>query len=278
MDYFTRLKNFWFPDLNAFWWLLLALPGLYFFQTVVHEGTHGLTAFVKTGSFPTVAPFPHLTETGGFLNGVTLYDPSVAEKPKPLERQDCNTQVKTPNTRLAGWIGMPQFVDILLIVCFTLIFMFADIRSAMLRFALRAWYLGAWIDFMFNTARHLVGGCKDTQDWSRVMLRADIGDGWFALLTWLLWLLILCHFVWVYWSAWGRNAVAESGFWDYRWIAFSLGLLSTVAVVWMLAVSDKGINKGNVVFVIPFILQCLSIVWCAIYFWLTFSRQTQSPG
>ena len=60
MDYFTRLRNFWFPDLNALWWLLLALPALYFFQTVVHEGTHGLTALVKTGTFPIVAPFPHL--------------------------------------------------------------------------------------------------------------------------------------------------------------------------------------------------------------------------
>ena len=29
MEYFTRLRNFWFPDLNALWWLLLALPALY---------------------------------------------------------------------------------------------------------------------------------------------------------------------------------------------------------------------------------------------------------
>jgi len=146
MDYFTRLKNFWFPDWNALWWLLLALPALYFFQTVVHEGTHGITAYMSRGSFPTVAPFPHLTNNGGFLNGVTLSDSSTAEKPVPVERQDCNSAKKTSNPRLAGWIGMPQLVDILLVVCFTLIFMFANIRSPMIRFALRAWYFAAWID------------------------------------------------------------------------------------------------------------------------------------
>ena len=105
------------------------------------------------------------------------------------------------------------------------------------------------------------------------MLRGDIGVGWFALLTWFLWLVILCHFVWVYWSAWGREAVAETNFWDYRWVAFILGIMSTLAVIVSLAVSDDRIDKGTVVFVVPFIVQILALCWYWIYFGLTFKYQ-----
>ena len=105
------------------------------------------------------------------------------------------------------------------------------------------------------------------------MLRGDIGDGWFALLTWLLWLGILCHFIWVYWSAWGKNSVSETSFWDYRWIAFMLGILSTLAVLLSLVISDVRIVKGTVFFVVPFIVQILSLCWYWIYFFLTFKYQ-----
>jgi hypothetical protein len=277
MEYFTRLRNFWFPDWNALWWLILAFPALYFFQTVVHEGTHGFTAFVDRGNFPTVAPFPHLTADGNFLNGVTLSsrDGSTSERPVPVERQDCDSPTKTSNPQLAGWIGMPQIIDIVLILIFTVIFMFWNIRSPMIRFLLRIWYFGVWIDFMFNTARHLFGFCKASMDWSRVMLRGDIGLGWFAFLTWFLWLVILCHFVWVYWSQWGKEAVEETSFWDYRWVALVLGVLSTVAVVVSLAVSDDRIDKGTAAFVVPFIIQILAVIWYGIYFGLTFKYKDQ---
>ena len=275
MDYFTRLKNFWFPDWNALWWLLLALPGLYFFQTVVHEGTHGLTAYVSRGSFPTVAPFPHLTKKGDFLNGVTLplLDGSTSEKPVPVERQDCNSSTKSSNPRLAGWIGMPQLVDILLIVVFTVIFMFWNIRSPLICFLLRVWYFGVWIDFMFNTARHLFGICKDSMDWSRVMLRGDIGDGSFAVLTWFLWLVILSHFVWVYWSKWGKEAVEETDFWDYRWIALILAIMSALAIVVSLAVSDDRIDKVTFVFFAGLFFQIAGLVTYLVYFVTTFTRR-----
>jgi hypothetical protein len=74
VEYFSRLRKFWFPNLNALWWLLLAFPGLYTFQTTIHEGTHGVVAWMNNGDFPKVAPFPHLTPDGNFLNGVTIPD------------------------------------------------------------------------------------------------------------------------------------------------------------------------------------------------------------
>lgn len=278
MEYFTRLKNFWFPDLNAFWWLLLAFPGLYFFQTVIHEGAHGLTAFVKTESFPTVAPFPHLQKDGDFLNGVTLFDKASAENPVPKERDKCDSSTKVDNPRLAGWIGMPQILALLLIVCLSLIFLFADIRSPMLRFVLRIWYFGLWIDFMFNTARNLFGGCKAGQDWSRVMLRGDIGTAGFAVLTWFLWSIILSHFIWVYWSKWGRNPVAETNFWAYRWVALALGILSTIAIVVSLTVAnnDVRVDKGSWVFVLGLVIQILAAIWYWLYFGLTFKYQSDT--
>lgn len=275
MDYFTRLKNFWFPDSNALWWLLLALPALYFFQTVVHEGTHGLTAYASRRSFPIVAPFPHLTKKGNFLNGVTLplLDGSTSEKPVPIERQDCNSPTKTPNPRLAGWIGMPQLVDMLLIVVFTVIFMFWNIRSPLIRFLLRLWYFGVWIDFMFNTARHLFEICKDSMDWSRVMLRGDIGDGSFAVLTWFLWLVILSHFVWVYWSKWGREPVEETSFWDYRWIALVMAIMSAFAIVVSVAVSDDRIDKLTFIFFAGLLFQLAGLVANVVYFATAYTRR-----
>jgi len=282
MAYGTRMKSFWFPDCNALWWLLLALPAVYFFQTAIHEGTHGLTAYLKRGTWPIVAPFPHVRTGAGPLNGNTLpledKNKSTSEKPVPIERTKCDSATKESNPRLAGWIGMPQFVDLLLVVCLSLITYFANIRSPLWRFMLRLWFFAVWIDFMFNTWRHLFGLCSDKQDWSRVMLRADIGDVTFGVITWLLWGAFLCHFIWVYWSAWGKNEVAETSFWDYRWVALVLGLLSITAIIVSLVVSDDRIDKGNAAFVIPLILQFLSAIWCVIYFGLTFKDRQQSSS
>ena len=279
MEYLIRLKNFWFPDWSAVGWFLLAFPALYFFQTVIHEGSHGLTALANRGSMPIVAPFPHLRQSNGdFLNGVTLplTDGSTSEVPVPVERQLCNSPAATPNPRLAGWIGMPQVVDIILMVGLSLITLFANIRSPMFRFLLRIWLFGVWIDFFFNTARNLVGACKEGQDWSRVMLRGDINDAAFAILTWFLWSAFLSHFIWVFWSAWGKNPVAETRFWDYRWIALVLSLLSIIAIILSFAIDDNRIAKDNAAFIVPLVFQFLSAVWCAIYFGLTFKYQNQS--
>jgi hypothetical protein len=180
------------------------------------------------------------------------------------------------NPRLAGWIGMPQVVALLLIVCLSLIVLFADIRSPMLRFVLRLWYFGLWIDFMFNTARNLFGDCKAGQDWSRVMLRSDINVAGFAVLTWFLWSVVLSHFIWVYWSKWGRNPVAETDFWAYRWVALGLGILSILAIVLSLTVAnnDVRVDKSSAAFIVVLIVQILSAIWYAIYFGLTFKFQS----
>ncbi len=269
MTYLQRLRNFWFPDRMALVWLLFALPALYFFQTAVHEGTHGLAAFIVTGSFPKVAPFPHETTGDGPLNGVTLAD--TATTVIVNTRTSCDSAVRSDIPVLAGFPAAPQFLDIVLVVAFTAVFCFAAVRDPLWRFPLRAWYLGAGIDFMYNTARGLVGSCNPIRDWSKFQLLADISPGLFALLTWALWLVVLSHFAWVYWSAWGRTPVArQTGFWDYRWIAFALGILSLIAVLLSITVSDPEINKASVAFVAPFIVQVAALVWYWVYFALTF--------
>lgn len=268
MDYFRRLGNFWFPDVMAIAWLLFALPALYFFQTTIHEGSHAMAAFTVTGSFPKLAPFPHSTADGGFLNGVTLGDSSTVVS--VVERQSCDSPAKTRFTRLAGFPATPQFLDLVLIVIFTFIFIFTSTRDPVLRLFLRAWYLGAIIDFMYNTIRGLIGGCNPSTDWSKFMLGSDISPAVFAVMTWIFWLAILSHFIWVNWSKWGRDPVTTSGWWDYRWFAFVLGLLSLAAVLLSFLVSDPQINKFSVAFIFPLVVQIGALIWYWVYFGLTF--------
>jgi hypothetical protein len=267
-NYFARLGNFWGRDWNHWIWLLFSLPALYFFQTTVHEGTHAMAALVTTGSFPKLAPFPHQTQSGNFLNGVTLGDPSTTVT--KVIRTQCNSSARTATRTLGGFIAMPQFVALGLIILFSTLFFLVPVPNPYVRFALRAWYLGACIDFMYGTIRGLIGGCNPTADWSRFMLRADIAPGLFALMTWILWLGVLSHFLWVYWSAWGKNAVAETGFWDYRWIAMTLGVLSFIAVLLSLAVSDPAIVKKSAAFIVLLIVQIGALIWYWVYFGLTF--------
>jgi hypothetical protein len=106
------------------------------------------------------------------------------------------------------------------------------------------------------------------------MLTAGMSLGLFAVLTWLLWLIPLSHFVWVYWSGWGREPVDRTGFWDYRWIALLLGILSFFAVLLSITVSDPDIDKGSVAFVLPFIVQIAALIWYWVYFGLTFKYKT----
>ena len=275
MEYFTRLKNFWFPDWNAVAWLFLALPALYFFQTTIHEGTHATAALVVTGNFPKLAPFPHRTSAGNFYNGVTLDDPSTDVT--VIERTSCTSPTRSSNTRLAGFSGMPQFIALGLAIRFSALFFFTTFTNPMVRFGLRLWFLGACIDFMYGTARGLIGGCNIFADWSKFMIRADINPGVFALMTWIFWLVILSHFVWVYWSGWGRETVPATSFWDYRWISFLLGLLSLIAVLWSAFLNDPAIIKDSAEFIVPLIIQVLALIWYWIYFGLTFKYQSSAP-
>ncbi len=268
MEYFRRLGRFWFPNAMAVVWLLFALPALYFFQTTIHEGSHAFAALVSSGNFPKLAPFPHLTADGNFLNGVAIPDRGSTET--VLERASCESRTKTRNPRLAGFIGLPQFIALGLIILFSVVFILTTVEDPLVRFGLRAWYFAACVDFMYNTARGLVGGCNASADWSKFMLRSDIDGGLFALMTWLFWLLILSHFLWVYWSPWSRESTTQARFWDYRWISFILGLLSLLAVILSLAVSDPGIDKSSVAFILPLVIQFLSLGWYWTYFGLTF--------
>lgn len=268
MEYFKRLGNFWFPDWMAVVWLLFALPALYFFQTTVHEGSHAMAALFATGSFPKVAPFPHLNTDMGFLNGVTIG--SSDSYVTVIGRTECDSDARRSHTVLAGFPAAPQFVDLALIVLFSVLTGITTFTNPMVRFPLRAWYLGAAIDFMYNTARGLIGGCNKGTDWSKFLLGSDMSSGVFALLTWIFWLGILSHFAWVYWSGWGRHEVPKTGFWDYRWVALILGILSFFALVLSAAVSDPSIDKSSAAFIVPLIFQMAAFVWYWIYFTLTF--------
>jgi hypothetical protein len=249
-------------------WLLFSLPALYFFQTTVHEGTHAMAALISSGSFPKLAPFPHQTPSGNFLNGVTLGDASTTVV--KVIRTQCNNPARQRVRTLAGFIAMPQFVALGLVVLFSFLFFLVSIPNPFVRFPLRLWYLGASLDFCYNTIRGLIGGCNATADWSRFMLEADIAPALFAVMTWIFWLVVLSHFVWVYWSAWGKETVSETGFWDYRWVAMILGILSLIAVLLSLTISDPQIIKKSAGFIVPLIVQICALCWYWTYFGLTF--------
>jgi hypothetical protein len=221
--------------------LALGLPALHFLQTVIHEGSHALTGLAAGGS-PKLAPFPHVSPSGAFRNGVTF--------------------------GAGGFIATPQFVGLSLVVLLTLIFLLWPIRNRYVRLLLRWWFLGVSIDLLYNTARELVGGHNPLPDWSRFQDAFGIPEAGMIALTWLIWLTVWSHLVWVYLSAWHRVNVRPptAGFWDYRGIAILYGALSLVAVVVSLAVSDPGIVKAHVAFLGPLLLlQVPSVVWHTVY-------------
>jgi hypothetical protein len=272
MEYFKRLGNFWFPKLIFLLWLVFGAMGLYFFQTFIHEGTHAVSAAFSSGHMPTLAPFPHQRPNGDFLNGVTLGDPSTTVT--NTIRTSCDSPAKTPTPEIAGFIGMPQVIDLVIISLLFLIFFFVPISNSTARFLLVLWYLGATFDFCYNTIRSLIGGCNPGADWSRVMLEADISNGLFAVLTWTLWIVfVLSHFAWVYFSQWGQTEVEEVEFWDYRWVGLVFGALSLICVIWSLAVSDPSIDKGSV-FIAFFILHIVFMIGNFLLFGLSFKFKT----
>jgi len=171
---------------------------------------------------------------------------------------------------------MPQFIALGLAVLFSVLFFFTTFTQPMVRLGLRLWFLGACIDFMYGTARALGAGCNEKADWGKFMLGADINPGLFAFMTWIFWLIILSHFVWVNWSGWGRETVPPTSFWDYRWIAFLLGLLSLIAVLLSALVNDREIVKDSAEFIVPLIFQIVALIWYWIYFGLTFKYRSSA--
>lgn len=268
MEYLRRLRNFWAPEAMAVVWLLFALPVLHFVQTTVHEGTHALSTLFVTGSFPKLATFPHQSSSGGFLNGVTIADRKGLVS--VVERTSCDSKKKERLLRIAGLSANPQFVALGLIALFTTIFLVTTTANPFLRLGVRSWYFAACLDFLYNTLSGLWGGCKEAADWTKFRFQADLGTGVFVFLTWLFWLAILSHFVWVYWARWSRDPVERTGFWDYRWVAMTLGILSFFAVLLALVVGDPKIDKTSAAYIVPFVVQVGVLGWYWTYFGLTF--------
>jgi hypothetical protein len=260
LECLKRLPRFWFPDRMAFWGLLLVLPPLLFFQTTVHEGTHGLEHFFVTGDFPKVAPFPNIFD-GRFQNGITIGNLAT------VTRASCDDPALRVHGKLPGFIALPQFVDLLLAGLLTLIFLYVPVSNPLVRFVLRVWFIGLCIDFTFNTARGLIGICVDAMDWSKFMLEYGMGRGVFGVLTWFLWLVLIGLIVLACKSRWLDESVAETSFWDYQWVAFACGVLSLLAVLVSIFVSEPGrIDKGTAAFIVPFVVQILAVCWYGFYF------------
>lgn len=253
MGYRSRLYAFWFDrDRIAIAWLALSAPALYFFQTTIHEGEHVMAAFAVTGRFPEVAPFPHRDVFGHFYNGVTFTG--------------------------IGFPAAPQFLDLALIAALTAVFTSTRIASPMIRFALRAWFLALSIDFLYNTWRGLFAGFNERADWSKFMLESGIGPVPFAVMTWIFWLGLSSHFLWVYWSRWSRELSRKADFWDYRPIAMLLGILSTVAALLSILVGDPWIDKGSAPFIAVLTVQIGASCWYWIYIGLTFKHRREWAG
>ncbi|MGC9347464.1 MAG: hypothetical protein ACP5JG_04920 [Anaerolineae bacterium] len=243
--YLGRLRNFWFPNgFDSFWWLIFALPPLHFLQTLIHEGSHGLAALVASGEFPKLAPFPHYNAAfDSFLNGVAF-------------------------TGGRGFVAAPQFIDLALIAAFTLIFVFWPIRNHLPRFLLRTWYVGVCIDLLYNTVKGLWGGSSPSSDWGK--FEAQTSTPGIIVLTWIIWLLVLSHFLWVYFSAWGRRGPERMSFWGYRWVAVVFGLLSLTSILVSAFVSDPQIVKDHAYFIVPLTSQGLALLWYVTYVPLTY--------
>lgn len=247
MNYGERLRNFWAPSGWTVGWMLLGLPALYFWQTLIHEGSHAMAALFASGDFPKIAPYAHVSETAGFRNGVTF-------------------------TGGEGFIATPQFVGVGLLLVFTPLFIWAPIRSRAARFMLVFLYVGVCIDLLYNTVKGLWGGSGPFSDWGK--FQAEIGDAGIITLSWLIWLLVFSHFLWVYFSVWHDHVLPEAGFWDFRWIALSFALASLSGLLFAAIVEDPSIDKGHGVFITYVILQALAFLGYSTYFGLSFREQS----
>jgi hypothetical protein len=272
MESLTRLRKFWFQDGPAFIWLLLAIPIMISFQSIVHEGTHSLAAAKRTGSFPKIIPFLMIYD-GNFHNGFTVHDKDTVATYH--ERTTCaEGTAKKDVTRLAGWSGWPQMGAFLITVGIALIFLFVNIRNPIVGLLWRAWFIAACVDFMSNTSLILLfGKCVEPKDWSAAMIQLDHGLTFWRFITGLLWLIVLSHFGWVWWSKWIDDPLPDRGFWGYRWAAFVLGILSTISLIFYLLTRDDGIEYGSGWYIFGLILQ-LAGFW---FYWIYYGLSLKHP-
>ena len=281
--YLSRWRKFWFQDHNAFFWLLLAIPVMISFHSIVHEGSHSLSAAVaKDGNFPRIVPFL-MEYRGKFQNGFTPSDAS--EKERVTERDSCDESVAPiTHDRLAGWIGLPQAVAFLTMFGLALFLVIANITNPVIGFIWRAWFIAAAGDFMFNTVKVLFGNCDDSKDWSLVMIRGDHGFTCFRIVTLLLWLLIISNVAWFWKTKWATEPLPDRGFWGYRWAAFTLGVLSSISLLFYLyyaIVPDNDIGYSSAPFLFGLFLQIAAWGFYWVYFILTIKwdkPQENSPA
>lgn len=266
-EYFSRLRKFWFQNGAALFWLLCAIPVMVSFHSIVHEGTHSLMAFFSEGEFAKIEPFL-MEYDGEFQNGMTV-GVYVTES----RRVNCDEK-KPPETKrfLAGWIGWPQVGALLIVIAFSLLFIFLSITSFVFGSLWRIWFVAALGDFIANTGSILVGRCKPGQDWAKVMLFGDHDFGAFRWFTLLLWLIPLSHFVWVWWSKWGTNPLPKRGFWGYRWVAFVLGCLATISLIFYAVVRDDEIGYTSAWYLFGLFMQIAAWGFYWVYFILTITR------
>lgn len=249
--YFQRLYQFWFPNgWSSVAWLLFAAVPLYFFQTVIHEGSHSLASAFSGNGFVKFAPFPHFnTSFGSFLNGVAF-------------------------TNGNGFVAMPQIMALLLIVGFSAIAIWAPIRNPTGRFFVRSLYLAFCVDLGYATIKGLGAGSSANSDWGK--FTDDIGAAGSTVLAWLFWALMLSHFVWVQFSVWHDHDAPTRRFWDYFVVSVVLMATSILAIIVFAAVSDPTIDKSHGSFIAVLTLHIALVVWGVVYLALAGTRDARA--
>lgn len=243
-SYGTKLLRFWAPNGWAVLWLVLGLAPLFFFETFVHEGLHWVTGKAAGGD-PTLIPFAHFnTSFGRNINGATMNSP--------------------------GFIATPQFVGLGLLVVLILVFIFTSPPWRWLRTFLTWWYLGLVLDLLFNTGRGLVGASRPGTDWAK--FAASSGDGLATFFSWVILLCVLSQLAWIAVSRWHVERPPALGWFDFRGVAVSFGVVSLLAVIVSLTVDDPAIDR-NWWFWLIWFYQLLSLLWYAAYIaWATKRR------
>jgi len=283
LQYLSSWRKFWFQNGAAFVWLLLAVPVMISFHSIIHESSHSLAAAVaKNGNFPRIVPFL-MEYRGNFQNGFTPSDPSTRETVR--ERDSCDPSVAPiSHSRLAGWIGWPQAVALLTTVGLAVFLLIFNISNPVAGLLWRIWFIAATGDFMFNTVKILFGSCNSGKDWSLVMIRGDHGFTLFRIFTLLLWLIIFSHIAWFWKTKWATEPLPDRGFWAYRWAAFTLGVLSFISLLfylYYLVVRDNDIGYTSAPYLFGLFLQIAACAFYWVYFVLTIvwdKPQENSPA
>jgi len=273
--YFTRLLKFWFPDLASVIWLIASVMPVLFFQTLIHEGSHALNYIDKGLGVNLIVPFPHqIVSRNG--NTSILNGRAVAKR--------SSTNSNRPNT------AVPQFVAIGLLITLTLFLLvipyFWSMKNRAVRLLLRAWFLGLCFDLIVNTGGKLFYLNSPGNDWNRYQAANGYSNNEMFGFSLLIICIPLSYFIWGYFSAWHRDPPESSSFaknisqdfWGYRWAALVFLVLSGMAIIFSLVVSDPSINKDHWAYLLPLVFQFIFLAVFIVYFIMSFffPRQTNN--